>query len=108
MAQKNPIWTHYASIDLDSILDHTAFKFPKRLDKTYEEIMSAVEKIGKHPKAGRIVPELKAFNITMYREQVVNTWRIIYRFEGATPILLGIIDGRRDMSDIIRQRVLSD
>ena len=57
------------------------------------------------PYRGRIVPELKRIKVMDYREIIVNPYRIIYRFEDNTVIIFAVFDGRRQIDDIIYQRV---
>jgi Txe/YoeB family toxin of Txe-Axe toxin-antitoxin module len=58
------------------------------------------------PLKGRIVPELKIFNIDIYREIIENPWRIIYRVQDKEVIILSVIDGRRNIEDIIFEKLL--
>ena len=58
------------------------------------------------PEKGRIVPELEFFHIRTYREIIESPWRIIYRIEEQKAHILAVIDGRRNVEDILLQRFL--
>jgi len=59
------------------------------------------------PNRGRVVPELKFYNIITYRELIVAPWRIIYRIENDTVYVLSIIDGRRNVEDLLLARLIN-
>ena len=56
------------------------------------------------PLKGRIVPELRFFNILSYREMIYPPWRIIYRIMEDKVWILAVIDVRRNMEDILLER----
>ena len=57
------------------------------------------------PERGRIVPELREQGITVYRELVEPPWRILYRIESDRVWVLAVIDGRRNVEDILLKRL---
>ena len=44
----------------------------------------------------------------MYRELVVNKYRILFRARDRDVILLGVLDGRRDLAELLVQRAMGD
>jgi len=58
------------------------------------------------PGRGRIVPELSHFGMRAWRELVVRPYRIVYRIEGDTVTVLAVFDGRRDLEDLLLERLL--
>jgi toxin ParE1/3/4 len=58
------------------------------------------------PERGRFVPELGRFAIRTYRELHVRPYRVLYRIAGRRVIVLGVFDGRRDLSELILRRLL--
>jgi plasmid stabilization system protein ParE len=72
------------------------------LDKL-EERMHTLRQM---PERGRVVPELATFGIHTHRELVVAPWRIIYRIGGRTVHVLAVLDGRRNVEDLLLDRLL--
>ncbi len=60
----------------------------------------------KNPEQGRIVPELKIFG-NRYREIIVTPWRIIYTIDSKEVVVLFIIDGRRDLEEVLYERIVN-
>ena len=53
-----------------------------------------------------MVPELAHFGMRTWRELVVRPYRLVYRIEGDTVTVLAVIDGRRDLEDVLLERLL--
>jgi plasmid stabilization system protein ParE len=58
------------------------------------------------PLQGRIVPELRHYNILTYRELINSPWRIIYKIEEKKVWVLAVLDGRRNMEDVLLDRFI--
>jgi plasmid stabilization system protein ParE len=59
-----------------------------------ERIIEAVEGLEQFPEMGRMVPEAEAENI---RELLFHNYRIIYRLETDSILILTVIHGARDL-----------
>jgi hypothetical protein len=57
------------------------------------------------PGRGRIVPELEKHGYTLYREIIVDYWRIMYKIENNIVYVMTVIDGRRNVEDIALNRI---
>jgi plasmid stabilization system protein ParE len=55
---------------------------------------------------GRLVPELRSIGVHQYRELVERPWRIVYRIEPDTVIVLAVLDGRRDLESLLLDRLV--
>lgn len=109
MSQNYPVfWALTAEHDLLAIIRYIKTYRPKTAVKVFGEIKMAAADLGLFPERGRIVPELLAQGINIYRELIVSPWRIIYRFSGQTLYVLAVIDGRRNVEDILLDRLLRD
>ena len=82
-------------------LDNKEIAF-KIFDRLYEKIM----RLEQFPEQGRIVPELMDQNITEYRELIETPWRIIYTISNDTVYVYEVIDGRRNVQDILIKKLL--
>jgi len=54
----------------------------------------------------RSCPELSQFGMRAWRELVVRPYRIVYRIEGDSVTVLAVFDGRRDLEDLLLERLL--
>jgi len=59
-----------------------------------------------HPARERIVPELACFGLNTWRELIVKPYREIYRIEAGRGYVLTVVDGRRDLEDLLLKRLL--
>ena len=92
--------------DLQSIVEFMATDDPVTALRLMGQIESRAATLTQMPRRGRVVPELAAFGIQTYRELVVSPWRIIYRISGRTVYVLAVLDGRRNIEDVLLDRVL--
>jgi len=58
------------------------------------------------PARGRVVLELRRLGMRTWRELVVRSYRLVYRIEGETKTVLAVFDGRRDLADVLLDRLL--
>jgi hypothetical protein len=59
------------------------------------------------PDRGRVVPELLEFGITAWRELVAKPYRLMYRHEGRRVFIEGVFDDRRDLEELLIERLLT-
>lgn len=98
------IWTKTAQLDLKRIINYIANDSPVQAGNIYRTIRRKVDFFWQMPLQGRIVPELSYFHIMIYRELVEPPWRIIYKIEENKVLVLAVIDGRRNVEDILLDR----
>lgn len=55
---------------------------------------------------GRKVPELVEIEVSEYRELVHPPLRLMYRVAGSEVVLIGVLDSRRGLADLILERAL--
>lgn len=99
-------WTKTAERDLELIVDYIARDSEGKALDILHAIRSKASNLRTLPERGRIVPELKAHGIATYRELIVAPWRMIYRTDGRTVLVLCVIDARRNLEDILLDRFL--
>ena len=95
------IVSEFAEEDLDEIAAYHYSRSPNYVEKIISEFEENVFSLQKHPKSGRIVPELERQGITKYRELIQEYYRIVYEISGNKVIVHTIIDGRRNFEEII-------
>ncbi len=103
------IWTEVAIADVEGIVDYVALHdCLAAAEKLYGKLETAIGSLVTAPLRGRIVPELRAEGLEMYRELVVSKYRVLFRVRGREVVLLGVIDGRRDLAELLLQRAMGD
>ena len=107
MKEFRVIWTEQAKTDLEEILLYIARESAEIAARKYEELKIAASRLKDFPQTGRIIPELEEQNITTYRELVVSPWRIMYKIEREEVYILALLDGRRNIEDILLKRQLT-
>ncbi|MEI8186321.1 MAG: type II toxin-antitoxin system RelE/ParE family toxin [Chlorobiaceae bacterium] len=101
------LWTEVAKKDLGDTIEFIAFENPAHAMKILKKIRQKAAKLVTCPERGRIVPELHAQGIFIYRELVVYPWRLIYRIADSSVYVLSLLDGRRNVEDILLHRLIS-
>ena len=103
------IWTEVAIADVEGIVDyvavHDSLPAPEKL---YDKLESSIGSLVTSSRRGRVVPELRAEGLEMYRELVVSKYRILFRVRGRDIVLLGVLDGRRDLAELLVQHAMGD
>ena len=100
-------WAPAAIDDLDEILEFIAVR--EGIDVAlhiYAKIIARVDTLTTHPTRGRIVPELKESGIKDYREPILRPYRVFFRVMGRVVGIVGVLDGRRDLEELLLNRVL--
>jgi toxin ParE1/3/4 len=99
-------WAAIAQHDLDQIIDYIAIGSPANASRILRKIKQKVSALYTIPDRGRIVPELKEQGIHTYRELIIAPWRVIYRISDTTVFVLSVIDSRRNVEDILLDRLI--
>ena len=99
-------WAFVARNDLGQIIDHIAQDSPDDALRILHKIRQRAAELHAMPDQGRIVPELKEQGIHTYRELIVAPWRIVYRVSDTTVFVLSVIDSRRNVEDILLDRLI--
>lgn len=101
------MWTEAAAGDYEGILTYVAVRSgvlnARRLN---EKLDRAISSLDTSPARCRIVPELRAEGLEMYRELIVRPYRILFRTYDKDVVLLAVVDGRRDLVEFLLARVL--
>ena len=101
------VFSRYAEIDLIEILDYYQEMNPIYTRKILDRIEQRVEELKEFPERGRIVPELERQNIMNYRELIEENYRIIYSIESSQVTIHSILDGRRNLQDLLVRKFMN-
>jgi toxin ParE1/3/4 len=85
-------WSPEALNDVDAIADYIHRDSPAYARAVAEKIIEASRNLTRFPNAGRVVPELGSESI---RERFVYSYRLIYRIESDTVLIVAVIHGKR-------------
>jgi len=107
MKKYKTVFSRYAEIDLIEILDYYQEMNPIYTRKILDKIEQRVEELKEFPERGRIVPELERQNIMNYRELIEESYRIIYSIESSTVTIHSILDGRRNLQDLLVRKFMN-
>ena len=88
--------------DLESAVDHLAVEhgLAPALN-LHEKVVARVGSLSRHPMRCRVVPELKAAGVTVYRELIIPPYRIIFRVDEDIVGVAAFLDGRRDLDELL-------
>lgn len=97
-------WTISAQADLEETAEHIAQDSINTALKKVDQIEAEVRRLKRFAKQGRIIPELERIGVFTYRELILPPWKIMYRSEKEIIYIMAIIDGRRNVEDILLRR----
>lgn len=75
----------------------------KRLSLQISELCAS---LSENPERGHLPAELEGISSLLCRQVVIKNYRVIYQVIGKIVTIHGIIDGRRSIREVMRQRVL--
>jgi toxin ParE1/3/4 len=94
----------------DDIFDIYAFvamnDSVERADKLLDALRQTCLKLRRLPHRGTMVSELFDIGVREFRELHYKPYRIICSFESTTVYVHCILDGRRDIQDLLQERLL--
>ena len=99
-------WTAPAREDVNEIIEYISRTNINYAVKILDKIEAAVKNLDKFPERNRIVPELEKYGYFLYRDIVVEYWKIIYKIENNLVYIMLVIDGRRNLEDILLKKMI--
>jgi len=105
MSNKTVYWTDTARTDLSRIIHHIAVDSVANALAVLDKLEKKAESLKAQSGRGRVVPELQFVGINQYHEMIVKPWRLIYRLEGHRVLIMAVLDSRRDLDDLLLQRL---
>ena len=99
------IWTKAAETDLERIVDFIADDSIDAALAVFARIRERAATLDNFPNKGRVVPELHQHGIIQYRELILSPWRIVYRIDGNTVYVTSVFDSRRNLEDLLLERL---
>ena len=96
-----------AKLDLKEIFIFVAINDSiQSANKLLDGLEEACYKLEKYPERGHIPPELRQTGIKNYLEIHYKPYRIIYEIERNLVYIHSVLDGRRNIQEILNNRIL--
>jgi len=96
-----------ATRDLERLAAYLAEETPLREKGIIDRIVARADSLAQSPNRGRVPPEIRSLGDPTWRELLEPPWRILYRVTGESRVEIhGVLDGRRDLEDILLDRLL--
>ena len=106
MTRRRVRWTRSARRDLEGIVAYLADRSPQAALATLDRLEARAKSLTTLADRGRVVPELRRLHIRQYRELLVPPYRVIYRVSGALVWILVLVDARRNLEDVLLDRLI--
>jgi len=100
------VWSEAASGDLNGIVAFIADDSPAAARRVHARIKARAGGLKAFAERGRVVPELAYIDVRTFRELVDEPYRLVYRIEGARVIVMAVFDGRRDLQQLLLERLV--
>jgi len=100
------VWTEVAMRDVERLTIRLSEDAPLRVEAIIERIVARGESLANLAQRGRTPPELRSVADQTWLEIIEAPWRIVYRVVGRTVQIHAVLDGRRDLRDILLERLL--
>ena len=79
---------------------------PDRASRLFNHLRETIESLSEIPERGHVPPELLAVSVMNYREIHWKPYRIIYQIEDGKVFVHAVLDGRRDLQELLERRLL--
>ncbi len=101
-------WAAVAEQDLAEIVDYVGRGDPGAAGRILDTLEAKARTLETLATRGRVVPELQRIQVREYRELLMRPYRLVYRVESVCVVVLGVFDGRRNLEDILLDRLLRE
>jgi len=99
-------WAAPAREDVNEIIEYISKTNINYATKILDGIEKKVKKLDMFPERNRIVPEFEENGYLIYREIIVEYWRIIYKIENDYVYIMLVIDGRRNLEELLLKKII--
>lgn len=99
------VWSDAAKHDLQRLASWVAADSPADAAALLIGLRKRANILASAPARGRVVPELAYFGISVFREVVERPYQMAYRITGRSVTVLGVFDGRRELEDVLLERL---
>ena len=101
------IWSKDAGEEMIEIISWYKYNVGKNIaQKIYKNINLQIKKLKDMPGIGKKVQILKDIGINDYRQIVQDHWIIYYKVEKENIHIISVIDGRRNLEEILYKKII--
>lgn len=79
---------------------------PSRAEKLLHNLEKRFEALSHSPERGHLVPELQRIHVKVFREIHFKPYRILYQIVEHDVYIHAVLDGRRDLQELLELRLL--
>jgi len=100
-------WTFDAKSDLTEIISYIRERSGGKISREiFDRFQEKVTKAAEFPESCRIVPELSEIGVVEIREIIESPWRIFFRSSNSELSIISVIDGRRNVEEILYRKMM--
>ncbi len=100
------LWSEAALRDYEAIIDFVADQDGLgHAERLHRKLHPAIERLVDAPTRCRVVPELRALGVSDYRELIVRPYRIPFLVRGEEVRIVAVLDGRRELEEVLLRRL---
>jgi len=92
------VWSEQALTAIDAIAEYISKDSPAYASRVVDGIYAATRRLIRFPHSGRVVPESQS---QTYREVFAYSFRIIYRVERSSVVIVNVIHAHQDLSALL-------
>ena len=101
------IWSKDAGDELAEIISYIKDNSGKMIaEKIYTKIIKEVSKTSENPEGRRIAPILRELGINYIHQINMSPWIVFYKIENKKMEIISIIDGRRNLEEILYKKMI--
>ncbi len=78
----------------------------EKADRLIDDLYKVCLRLKTMAERGRVPPELERIGVREFREIILKPYRIIYSVAKPRVLVYCILDGRRDLQDLLEERLL--
>ena len=101
------LWSQDAGDELEQIIsyikDNTGIL---TAEKIYQKIKNEIDKVSENAEGRRISPLLREFGVNDIRQINIHPWVIYYKTGKNIMEIISIIDGRRNLEEILYKKII--
>jgi toxin ParE1/3/4 len=94
--------------DLFAIVDYLVERNPNAAASTLDKLERRAAALKRSLERGRVIPELERLQLREYRELIIPPYRLVYRVSGRRVLVLGVLDSRRNLEDLLLDRLAGE
>ena len=101
------IWSKDAGDELIEIISYIKYNTGKiTAKKIHQKIINEIKRVSENAAGRRIAPLLMDLGVNHIHQLNINPWIIFYKAENDRMEILSIIDGRRNLEEILYKKMM--